>query len=116
MKRVAVGLGLAVLVVLGALLVQQFDRERQYRQLLSRGEEALRQANHYAAIEAFTSALAWRPDSMVAFLRRGAAYGALRRDDEAVRDLREAVRLAPNAPQPLVALGDLYEQRGDPCI
>jgi len=115
MKRVAVGLGLAVLVVLGALLVQQFDRERQYRQLLSRGEEALRQANHYAAIEAFTSALAWRPDSMVAFLRRGAAYGALRRDDEAVRDLREAVRLAPNAPQPLVALGDLYEQRGDPA-
>jgi Flp pilus assembly protein TadD len=115
MKRVAVGLGLAVLVVLGALLVQQFDRERQYRQLLSRGEEALRQANHYAAIEAFTSALAWQPDSMVAFLRRGAAYGALRRDDEAVRDLREAVRLAPNAPQPLVALGDLYEQRGDPA-
>lgn len=115
MKRVAVGLGLAVLVVLGALLVQQFDRERQYRQLLSEGEEALRQANHYAAIEAFTSALAWRPDSMVAFLRRGAAYGALRRDDEAVRDLREAVRLAPNAPQPLVALGDLYDQRGDPA-
>ncbi len=108
-------LGLIGLVAAGIWTIQRLDRERQYRTLLSRGEDAFRSGNHYAAIEALTAALAWRPDSMVAFLRRGAAYGALRRDDEAVRDLKEAARLAPNAPQPLVALGDLFDQRGNPA-
>jgi Flp pilus assembly protein TadD len=105
--------GLVVLAGVGVLVVQQVDRGRQYRDLLGQGEAALRAGNQYAAIEAFTAALAWRPDSMVAFYRRGEAYRALRRDDEAVRDLKEAARLAPNAPQPLVALGELFDQRGD---
>lgn len=113
MKRLAAGLALVGVVALGVAAVQRLDRERQYRNLLASGEEALRLANHYAAIEAFTAALAWRPNSMAAFLRRGAAYRALRRDDEAIRDLKEAARLAPNAPQPLVALGELFDHRGD---
>jgi tetratricopeptide (TPR) repeat protein len=115
MKRILAVLALVGLVAAGVSVVQRLDRERQYRALLARGEDAFRAGNHYSAIEAFTAALAWRPDSMVAFFRRGAAYGALRRDDEAVRDLKEAARLAPNAPQPLVALGDLFDQRGNPA-
>jgi tetratricopeptide (TPR) repeat protein len=115
MKRLLAVLGVVGLIGAGVAVVQQLDRERQYRDLLARGEDALRAGNHYSAIEEFTAALAWRPGSMVAFLRRGAAYSALRRDDEAVRDLKEAARLAPDAPQPLVALGDLFGQRGDPA-
>jgi tetratricopeptide (TPR) repeat protein len=115
MKRLLAVLGVMALIATGLAVVQQVGRERHYSDLLARGEEALRAGNHYSAIEAFTGALAWRPNSMVAFLRRGAAYGALRRDDEAVRDLKEAARLAPNAPQPLVSLGDLFDQRGDPA-
>lgn len=108
-------MGFIGLVVVGVAVVQQLQRERQYRELVARGEEALQAGNHYSAIEAFTAALAWRPNSMVAFFRRGIAYAALRRDGEAVRDLKEAARLEPNAPQPLVALGDLFDQRGNPA-
>lgn len=108
-------LSLAVLAVGAAGAVQFLDRSQQYRRLLSSGEQALRARDYYLAIEAFTGALAWRPDSMVAYYRRGEAYRGLRRDDEAARDLREASRLSPSAPQPLVALGELYDLKGEPA-
>jgi tetratricopeptide (TPR) repeat protein len=108
-------MSLVALVVTTVAVVQVFDRARQYRRLLDQGERAADDGNHYAAVEAFTGALAWRPDSMVAFYRRGDAYRLLRRDTEAIRDLREAVRLAPDAPQPLVALGELHDARGEPA-
>ena len=79
--------------------------------LLAQGEQALAAGNAYGAIEAFSGALALRPGSMVAYFRRGEAY----RTEPAGRgdgDLREAARLAPDAPQPLIALGDLYERAG----
>jgi tetratricopeptide (TPR) repeat protein len=94
---------------------QRFSQERQYRRLLAAGEEALRVGESYAAIEAFSGALALRPSSMVAYFRRGEAYGNERQDANAIRDLREAGRLAPDAPEPLVALGELYDLRGDPA-
>jgi tetratricopeptide (TPR) repeat protein len=50
---------------------------------------------------------------MVAYLKRGEAYRAQERFDEAIRDWRDAIRLAPEAPQPLVALGELADARGD---
>jgi len=112
-RRLLAVVGLVGAVAAGVYVVQQLDQGRQYRELLAQGEAALAAGSHYSAIEKYTAALAWRPDSMVAFLKRGTAYRALRRDDEAVRDLREAARLAPSAPQPLVALGELYDQRGD---
>jgi tetratricopeptide (TPR) repeat protein len=117
-KRPAALLGLALgvgMVAVAAVVLQQVDRERQYRRLLAEGEQALETGNSYAAIEAFSGALAFRPDSMVAHYRRGEAYRAQRRDDEALRDLRDAVRLAPDAPQPLIALGELYDVRGQPA-
>jgi tetratricopeptide (TPR) repeat protein len=49
---------------------------------------------------------------MVVFLRRGEAYRKERRIDEAARDFRQATKLAPAAPQPFVALGDLYDSQG----
>ena len=104
---------LIVAVVVGVLLVQRFSRDRSYLQLLRDGEQAANAGNSYAAADAFTGAITLRPDSMVAYFRRGQARHAQHRDDEAIRDLREAARLAPNAPQPLVALGDVYDARGD---
>ena len=101
------------LTAVGATLVQRLQAERQYRRLLSVGEQALGAGDTYGAIEAFSGALAFRPDSMVAYYRRGEAYSLQRQTDEAVRDLRQATRLAPNAPQPLIALGDLFDAAGD---
>lgn len=117
MQRTWTRAALAVLLLggaaVGALLLQRIGAEREYRRLLAAGESALALGESYRAVESFSGALAFRPDSMVAYLRRGDAYRAQRRFDEAVRDWREASRLAPAAPQPLVALGDLFDANGD---
>ena len=106
-------LGLLGLVAAGVAIIEYLGQDRHYLQLLATGERALDAGDSYAAIEAFSGALALRPNSMVAYLRRGEAYRAQGRDDEAIRDLREAMRRAPDATQPIVALGDLYDGRGD---
>jgi tetratricopeptide (TPR) repeat protein len=101
------------LAAAGVTYIQHRQDERQYRHLLSIGEMALAAGNTYGAIEAFSGALALRPNSMVAYYRRGEAYRAQGQEVEAVANLKEAIRLAPNAPQPLIALGDLYDTKGD---
>jgi tetratricopeptide (TPR) repeat protein len=111
---ILVSLGFAGgLAAAGVTYLQHRQDERQYRHLLSIGEMALAAGNTYGAIEAFSGALALHPNSMVAYYRRGEAYRAQNQDVEAVANLKEAVRLAPNAPQPLMALGDLYDTQGD---
>ena len=96
-----------------AMVYQRISDDRQFRRLVAEGERALDTGQSYLAIEAFSGALAFRPDSMVAYLRRGEAYRAQGRDEEAVRDWRQATRLSPDAPQPLIALGDLFDAQGD---
>jgi tetratricopeptide (TPR) repeat protein len=105
-------IGLVTAAVVG---VQRFQRERQYREFLAAGDEALGHSNPYAAVEAYSGAIALRPRSMVAFYRRGQAYQLQRQDEQAARDLRRANELAPDATAPLVALGRLYEARGEPA-
>lgn len=109
MKRKVALVGLMLVAAASVLVIQRASRDREYLRLLQAGEQALH-TNTYAAIEAFTGAITLRPDSMVAYFHRGEAYRAQGQDAEAVRDLREAHRLAPDAPQPLVALGDLYDR------
>jgi tetratricopeptide (TPR) repeat protein len=112
-RRVIGVLALVGLVALAATSWQALRRDRQYRDLLAQGDRALQAGNTYAAIEAFSGAVALRPTSMVAYYHRGEAYRAQKRDDEAIRDLREASRLAPDATRPLIALARLHDQRGD---
>jgi tetratricopeptide (TPR) repeat protein len=107
-------IGLLAVVAGGFVIFQRVDRDRQYRHLLDEGEQALQTGNVYRAIEDFSGALALRPDSMVAYYRRGEAYHADHHDDWAIRDLREASRLAPDSAQPLIALGEVYDSRNDP--
>src|SRR5262249_12572168 len=86
---------------------QAMRRERDYRALLARGDAALRDDETFGAIEAYSGALALRPDSMLPHLRRGETY--LRRGDlsAAARDLQAAVVLDPTATRPLDELGDV---------
>ena len=109
------GIATAVLAtaLASAALYQSINSDRQYRRLIAAGDEALAAGETYRAVESFSGALAFRPESMVAYLRRGEAYRAQERYDEAIRDWKEALRLAPEAPQPLVALGELADARGD---
>jgi len=112
-KRVVTLCSVFGLIVLGSTLLTHFRRDGEYRRLLAEGESAMRDGQSYVAIEAFSGALALRPDSMAAFYRRGEAYGERQQNESAIRDLKAAWRLAPDAPQPLQALGHLYDRRGD---
>jgi tetratricopeptide (TPR) repeat protein len=111
--RLAVALVVVAAAASAAMLYQRVSADRQYQRLLAAGDTALAAGESYRAVEAFSGALAFRPQSMVAYLRRGEAYRLQHRDDEAIRDWREATRLAPDTPQPLIELGDLFDAHGD---
>jgi tetratricopeptide (TPR) repeat protein len=106
--------GLVLVVAAGVLIVQHATRDRRYARLLTTGQQALDAGNTSGAIESFTGALTLHADSMVAYYHRGEAYRAQGQHDEAARDFRAAIRLAPEAPQPLIALGDL-DDAADPA-
>ena len=112
MKR-ALGLilVLALTAVGGAIAYQAAAREQQYRVLLSRGDLALRDGQTFGAIEAFSGAIALRPESMLAHLRRGETYRQRGDLDAAARDFRKAAALDPSATRPLEALGDVLYRR-----
>jgi tetratricopeptide (TPR) repeat protein len=114
-KRILALIVLVGAVAVGVVYTQRLNRDADYRRLLATGDQAAKSGDEYAAIEAFSGALALRPDSMVAYYRRGEAYRAQGRDEEALRDLREASHLAPDATQPLVALGQIYDAQEDPA-
>ena len=112
MKRV---MGLIMLLALTAVAAasafQAAAREQQYRVLLSRGDVAVRDGETFGAIEAFSGAIALRPDSMLAHLRRGETYRQRGDLDAAARDFRKAAALDPSATRPLEALGDVLYRR-----
>ena len=115
MRKTLALLGIVALAATGALFVQRLNQDEHYKRLLADGEKALAAGQTYVAIEAFSGAVALRPASMVAFYRRGEAYAAEGQDERAILDLQEARRLAPDAPEPLQALGRLYDRQGDPA-
>jgi tetratricopeptide (TPR) repeat protein len=89
-------------------------QEREFRRLIALGDEALDADRTSEAIEAFSGALAFKPDSMLAHLQRAETYR--RRGDRdlaaALRDAREAHTLGPTAPQPIELLGDIHGAMG----
>lgn len=113
MKAIHLFAGVAVLAAVGAALAYQATaREEQYRRLLGQGDAALAAADTFGAIEAYSGAIALRPDSMLAHLRRGETYHRRGDLEASARDLRRAASLAPTAPQPLEALGNVFFDRG----
>ena len=89
--------------------------DRDYRELLARGDAALRDDQTYGAIEAYSGAIALRPDSMLAYLRRGETYQRRGELEAAARDFQAAAALDPTATRPLDELGDVryLQQRFD---
>lgn len=118
-KRVVLGVAALALVVIGVTIgLQTAGRERSYRDLLARGDAALIAGDTVGAVEAFSGAVALRPDSMLAYLRRGDTYRRRGELDAATRDLRAAVSLDQAAALPLELLADVYvaRQRFDRAI
>ena len=69
MKRALVLIAvLAATAVAAALAYQAAARDRDYRGLLARGDAPLRIDQTFGALEAYSGAIALRPDSMLAHL------------------------------------------------
>jgi tetratricopeptide (TPR) repeat protein len=113
MKRMfAAAVLLAAGAVVAALAYQAAARDREYREYLADGASALADDQTFGAIEAYSGAIALRPDSMLAHLRRGEAYQRRNELEAATNDFRRAADLDPSATRPLEALGDVLYERG----
>ena len=112
MRRSLLAMAVLAVVAAGAVVYQAVARDREYQQLLARGDAALADDQTFAAIEAYSGAVARRPDSMLARLRRGETYQRRGDLDAAAHDFRAAASLDPAAPRPFESLGDvLYQLR-----
>ena len=112
MKRILfAALVLGLVAAVGGVAYQAAALEREYRSLIARGDAAQRVDQTFVAIEAFSGAIALKPDSMLAHLRRGEIYQRRGDLDAAARDLRTASRLDPTATRPLEQLGDVFYAR-----
>jgi tetratricopeptide (TPR) repeat protein len=106
---VVLATALAAVVTVTTVVWMEVRQEREFRRLVAEGDAALAADRTSEAIEAFSGALAFKPDSMLAHLQRAETYR--RRGDSdlpaALRDAREANTLDPTAPQPIELLGDI---------
>lgn len=113
MRRFGLAVAVGAMALAAVLAVQRGRTEAEYRRLIAAGETALAAGRTYPAIEAFSGALAFRPGSVAAHMRRGEAYLQQGSLDAAARDLATAAQLDPHATQPLERLGDVATARGD---
>ena len=100
----------AAIVTATTLVWMEVRQEREFRRLIALGDQALNADRTSEAIEAFSGALAFKPDSMLAHLQRAETYRRRGAPDlaAALRDAREAHTLDPTAPQPIELLGDIH--------
>ena len=113
MKRlVVVSVGVAALVV--GILVAWYSvrQDREFQRLIAAGDAAIVQDQTFVAIEAFSGAIALKPGSMLAYLKRGDTYRRRGELTSALRDLRQASTLDPGAPRPVELLGDVNVAMG----
>ena len=107
---------ITVVAALVAASVQAWSDVRQaraFRRLIAEGDAAVGRGQTSAALEAFSGAVALRPQSMLPYLKRGDTYRRQGQFDSAERDLTQAQTLDPTAPQPLELAGDVRLARGD---
>ena len=97
----------AIAGVAGALAVGALANEREFDRLVAEGDAALASERLFQANEAYSGAIALKPDSMVAHYKRGAVYQAQNELENALRDFRSAVDLDPSSLRSLEALGDV---------
>jgi tetratricopeptide (TPR) repeat protein len=103
-------LGLLVLLTAGAAgaaVYAVYATEQEYDRLMAVGDHAMAADQPFAALEAYSGAIALRRDSMVAHLKRGMTYQRRGELDAALKDLRTAAELDPTATRPQELLGDL---------
>jgi tetratricopeptide (TPR) repeat protein len=106
-KRILLAVVLLLAGLAAAYAWSATKRDRAYRQFIDQGEAALAREDTFAAIEAFSGAIAHKSESMLGYLKRGEAYRRRGELEAALRDLRHAADIDPTAPRPLELLGDV---------
>jgi tetratricopeptide (TPR) repeat protein len=120
MRRFVLASVLAVVAAAaGAGVYGVYATEQEYERLMADGDQAAAADQPFQALEAYSGAIALRPDSMVAHLKRGITYHERGELDFAYKDLRRAAELDLTATRPLELLGDVnmalgrYERAAD---
>ena len=112
MRRFLLVALMLVLAVLGAVTYKAVATDHDYQSRLARGDRALADDQAFAAIDAYSGAVALRPDSVLARLRLGEAYQRRGDLEAAVHDFRAATELDATAVRPREELGNaLYQLR-----
>jgi tetratricopeptide (TPR) repeat protein len=113
MTRTLAGALLMTAVVAGIVVAGlSVQRDLRYQHLLTSGSRALETDQTFAAIEAFSGAIALKDDSMIAYLRRGEAYRKRGESEAALRDFRAASRIDRHAVKPAELMGDVEYDLG----
>jgi len=107
MRRILLLVSIVAVAGVSAFGYAAYTREVEYRRLVGRGEQALADDDLGAAVEAFSGAVALRPEAMVGWYRRGETYRRRGDLESALRDLRQATMLDPTAVRPLELMGDV---------
>jgi tetratricopeptide (TPR) repeat protein len=111
-KRVVLAVVLVLASLAGLCGYTATRRETTYRLLIARGEEALAKKDTFAAITDFSSAIEFRDDAMLGYLKRGEAHFLRGQLEPALKDLKHATELDPSATRPQELLGDVYFAQG----
>lgn len=93
--------------VAGALAFGALANEREFDRLIADGDAALAAERQFEAIEAYSGAIARKPDSMLAHYKRGAVYQAQNELEAALRDFRMASDLDASSLRAIESLGDV---------
>ena len=96
----------AIAGVAGALAFGALANEREYVRLIADGDASVVAERPFQAIEAYSGAIARKPDSMLAHFKRGAVYQSQNELEAALRDFRSAAAIDPSSLRALEALGD----------
>jgi tetratricopeptide (TPR) repeat protein len=91
-------------VTYGYIVTRQ---ERVFRQLVAEGDAAMVRGDADRAVEVFGDAIRRKPESMVGYLKRGAAHRSRGDLTAAAADLEAAAHLDPMSPRALELLGDV---------
>jgi tetratricopeptide (TPR) repeat protein len=99
---------LALVGAASAIVYRAYATDREYARRIAAGDRAATADQAFEALENYSGAIALKPESMLAHLKRGRMYRDRGELDAAARDLRRAVELDPTATLPLELLGDTY--------
>jgi tetratricopeptide (TPR) repeat protein len=106
-RTIAAVIIVAIGGVAGALAFIALANEKEFDRLIAEGDAAIGAERPFQAIEAYSGAIALKPDSMLAHYKRGSVYQGQNELEDALRDFRTAGDLDPSSLRALESLGDV---------